>query len=314
MSSRSTGVVQWVLFAVLALAVGGCASLSGAKRLPERPSPAQARPEGTNAMDSREEPAGLKLVADREPKDVAQDTRLAAAGSSDGFQTAEKVPGPVEPPVTQAELEIGIEFEDYDPWEPFNQKTFAFNRGVDRWVIKPVANGYNNVMPDPWQEGVGNALDNLAFVPRLVNCTLQGRFAGAGREILRFIVNSTIGLGGFMDIAGREGIQKCNGDTGQTLGVWGVGSGPYLILPFLPPLTVRDAVGYAVDAAMNPLSYFVPVAATFGTKAEDMVNDRSLHLDLYQGFEESTVDFYSGLRNAYLQRRQRLIEEGLIKE
>ncbi len=306
MSSRSTGVVQWVLFAVLALAVGGCASLSGAKQLPERPSPAQARPEGANAMDPRVEPAGLKLVA--------QDTHLAAAGNSDGFQIAEKAPSPVEPPVTQAELEIGIEFEDYDPWEPFNQKTFAFNRGVDRWVIKPVANGYNNVMPDPWQEGVGNALDNLAFVPRLVNCTLQGRFAGAGREILRFIVNSTIGLGGFMDIAGREGIKKCTGDTGQTLGVWGVGSGPYLILPFLPPLTVRDAVGYAVDAAMNPLSYFIPVAATFGTKAEDVVNDRSQHLDLYQGFEESTVDFYSGLRNAYLQRRQRLIEEGLIKE
>lgn len=112
-----------------------------------------------------------------------------------------------------------------------------------------------------------------------------------------------------MDIAKQEGFEKSNADLGQTLGVWGVGPGPYLILPFLPPLTVRDAIGYGVDGAMNPLSYFIPVGATFGMRGEDTVNDRSLNLDLYQGFEESTVDFYSGLRNAYLQRRQKLIKE-----
>ena len=293
MRFKSTRCVQWVLFSILALAVGGCASLSNlvhhptdqAKQLPE-------------------------------PQKAPPDTLLAAAGNGDNFPIAQTASSQVETPVTQRQqLEVGIEFEDYDPWEPFNQKMFEFNRGLDRWVLKPVAKGYNHVMPDPWQEAVGNAFSNLGFVPRFVNCTLQGRFLGAGREILRFIVNSSIGLGGLMDIAGREGIQKCTGDTGQTLGVWGVGSGPYLILPFLPPLTVRDAFGYVVDAAMNPLSYFIPIAATLGTKAEDTVNDRSLHLDFYQGFEESTVDFYSGLRNAYLQRRQRLIEEGQqIKE
>jgi len=306
--------VRWVLFTVLALAVGGCASLSGvvhhsadqAKQLPERQSAAQIDPEGVKTTDSRTEPASRTVVANLEPQTGTND--------SESFRITQKAPSQVEPPVTQTQLEIEIEFEEYDPWEPFNQKTFEFNRGLDRWVIKPVAKGYNEVMPDPWQEAVGNAFSNLGFLPRFVNCTLQGRFTGAGREILRFIVNSTIGLGGFMDIAGREGIKKCSGDTGQTLGVWGVGSGPYLILPFLPPLTVRDALGYVVDGAMNPLSYFIPIAATLGTKVEDTVNDRSLHLDLYQGFEGSTVDFYSGLRNAYLQRRQRLIEEGRIKE
>ena len=198
----------------------------------------------------------------------------------------------------------------YDPWESFNEKMFDFNRGLDRWVLKPMAKGYNKVMPDVWQEAIGNAFDNIAFVPRFVNCLLQGKFAGAGREILRFVVNSSIGLGGLMDIAKREGFEKCKEDLGQTLGVWGFGPGPYLVLPFLPPLTVRDAVGFFADGAMNPLSYFIPfLTAQFPMKVGETVNDRSENLDLYQGFEESTVEFYSALRNAYLQRRQKLIQE-----
>jgi len=297
MRPRSTGLAQWVLFAVLALGVGGCASLSGALRdTPNLNEQVTTAPPSVNDRVETQDSASLSA----EPRDSAP-VLLAAASESDSFQVAQKAFSLAGPPDT--------EIEEYDPWEPFNEKMFDFNRGLDRWVIKPVAKGYNKVMPDPWQQAVGNAFSNIGFVPRMVNSLLQGRFAGAGRELLRLVVNSSIGLGGLMDIAKQEGFEKSNADLGQTLGVWGVGPGPYLILPFLPPLTVRDAIGYGVDGAMNPLSYFIPVGATFGMRGEDTVNDRSLNLDLYQGFEESTVDFYSGLRNAYLQRRQKLIKE-----
>lgn len=201
--------------------------------------------------------------------------------------------------------------QEYDPWEPFNEVTFEFNRGLDRWIIKPVAKAYNFVVPTMIQEMIGNGFDNIRFVPRVVNSLLQGKFAGAGREVSRFVINSTLGVGGLFDIAKKEfNIQKSNEDFGQTLGVWGAGPGPYLILPFLPPLTVRDGVGYAIDQALDPLAYFVPFFwERFSMTVGDTVNDRSFNLDLYQGFEETTVEFYSALRNAYLQRRTKLIKE-----
>ena len=274
MRSRSTALAQWVLCVVLALGLGGCAGLPSVLRTSPDPQTPVA-------------PAPAPVL-------------LAAVGD---VQIAQRAPSSLVPPDTET--------EEYDPWEPFNEKMFDFNRGLDRWVMKPVAKGYNKVMPDPWQEAIGNAFDNIAFVPRFVNCLVQGRFAGAGREMLRFVVNSSIGLGGLIDIAKIEGFQKCKGDMGQTLGVWGVGPGPFLILPFLPPLTVRDAVGFFADGAMNPLSYFIPfLTAQFPMKAGEAVNDRSVNLDLYQGFEESTVEFYSALRNAYLQRRQQRVNEG----
>lgn len=279
MPSRSRRFAQWLLFVALALGLSGCASVSSVYR----GSPDLTQP-----------------LADPSPEQIAgAQVLLAAVG--DDLQIAQKAP-----PAGPADIEL----EEYDPWESFNEKTFEFNRGLDRWVLKPVAKGYNKVMPDPWQEGIGNAFDNIAFVPRFVNCLIQGRFAGAGREIIRFVVNSSIGLGGLMDIAGSEGIKKCKGDTGQTLGAWGVGPGPFLILPLLPPLTVRDAIGFFADGAMDPLGYFVPfLTVQFPMRAGEAVNDRSLNLDLYQGFEETTVEFYSALRNAYLQRRQQRIKD-----
>ncbi len=282
MRSRSTALAQWVLFVVLALGLGGCAGLSSI--LHTSPDP------GTRLapMPLPTDPVETAKSAD-EPVPVLH------------MEIAQKAPSQGPP---------DIEIEEYDPWEPFNEKMFDFNRGLDRWIIKPVAKGYNKVMPDPWQEAVGSAFDNIAFVPRFVNCMLQGKFAGAGREILRFVVNSSVGLGGLIDVAKIEGFKKCSEDLGQTLGVWGVGPGPYLVLPFFPPLTVRDAVGFFVDGAMNPLSYFIPfLTAQLPMKVGEAVNDRSVNLDLYQGFEESTVEFYSALRNAYLQRRQKLIKE-----
>ena len=201
--------------------------------------------------------------------------------------------------------------EDYDPWEPFNEKMFNFNRGLDRYLLKPAARAYRFVMPEPWQVLIANGFDNINFVPRMVNSLLQGKWGGAGREVSRFLINSTAGIGGLFDPAKDFwGIHKSREDFGQTLGVWGAGSGPYLVLPFMEPLTVRDGIGKAVDGFMDPLSYLLPFFwDRLGMKAGDTLNDRALNYDLFQGFEESVIDMYSAVRHGYLQRRQQLIKE-----
>ena len=200
--------------------------------------------------------------------------------------------------------------EDYDPWETFNEKMFTFNRNLDRFVLKPVARGYRVVMPEPWQVLISNGFSNINFVPRFVNSLLQRKWGGAGRELSRFLINSTAGIGGLFDAAKYWNIEKSREDFGQTLAVWGSGPGPYLILPFFEPMTVRDGIGKGVDGAMNPLSYVLPFFwAGIGMKAGDTVNDRALNLELFQGFEESVIDMYSAVRNAYLRRREQLIKE-----
>ncbi len=205
-----------------------------------------------------------------------------------------------------------VQIEEYDPWEPFNEKMFSFNYNMDKYVLKPVAKGYNVIVPDMFQQMIDHGFDNLRVVPRLANNLLQGNLNGFGVELGRFLINSTFGVGGLFDIAKQEfGLVKTKVDFGQTLGKWGLGPGPYLILPFLPPLTVRDGIGYGVDGAMDPLSYVLPfIWDRLGMKVGDTVNDRSLNLDLFQGFEETTVDLYSAVRNGYLQRRHHLIKGG----
>ena len=200
---------------------------------------------------------------------------------------------------------------DEDPWEGFNEKMFNFNREVlDRFLLKPIATGWDFVFPDLVQRGIRNMFDNLWVVRRVVNNSLQAKFAGAGTELARFTINSTIGLAGFFDIAKDGfGIEQKDEDTGQTFGTWGMGPGPYLVLPFLPPLTVRDGIGYAFDGAMFPASYFIPWWSTLAGTFTDTVNERSLNLDRFERVTESTVDLYGAVRNAYLQRRAAAIKQ-----
>lgn len=207
--------------------------------------------------------------------------------------------------------DIPSEEMDQDPWEPFNENMFAFNRKVDRYVLKSVARAYDAVLPDPVQTSIKSALDNLDFVRRLVNNLLQLKFDGVSREVTRFTINSTIGVAGLFDVAKEGlGIEQSDEDTGQTLGVYGMGPGPYLVLPFVPQvMTVRDGFGYLADGAMNPLNYFIPIGATVGIAATDGVNDRSLHLDEFQQVEETVIDLYGAVRNAYLQRRAKAVLE-----
>ena len=200
---------------------------------------------------------------------------------------------------------------DQDPFESFNEKMFWFNREVlDRYILKPVATAWDFVLPDPVQKGIHNAFDNLAVVRRVVNNALQLKFVGTAKEVARFGINSTIGVVGLFDVAKDGfGIEQSDEDTGQTFGVWGMGPGPYLVLPFLPPLTIRDGIGYAFDTAMTPYIYFIPWYASLGGTATNVVNERSLNLDRYERVAESTVDLYSAVRNAYLQRRAAAIRQ-----
>lgn len=194
--------------------------------------------------------------------------------------------------------------EEWDPWESFNEKTFWFNRQVDRFVLKPVAKVYNAALPDLIRGGIANMFDNLDVTRRLVNNILQLKFAGAGREVARFAINSTMGIAGFFDVARTAlDIAQSNRDTGQTLGVYGIGHGPYLVLPLLPPLTVRDFFGFVADQAMYPLNYFIPTGAVIGMSVTEEISDRAANIDRYEGVEETVVDLYGSVRNAYFQRR-----------
>lgn len=211
-----------------------------------------------------------------------------------------------------AEAEGSAAADDYesDPWEPFNEKMFSFNRQLDRMLLKPVATVYDTLFPNAVQRSIGNALDNILVVRRLVNNLLQLKLVGSGMELTRFTINSTLGVAGLFDVAKDAfGIEQSDEDTGQTMGVYGIGPGPYLILPFLPPLTVRDGIGLAADGAMNPLSYFIPFGASIGIHATRAVNERSLNLERFEQVEETVVDLYGAVRNAYLQRRAAAIKE-----
>ena len=304
--------------AILALALGGCGTLSGALRSesallatgPDAPpveartadAPRQAEPTPAAAVEPAASEAGAATVASGSDATPAE-----GAGAASGPQLAQTQRAPQEKIETKGAPEVE---EEYDPWEPFNENMFEFNRNLDRYVLKPVAKGYNVVMPEPFQVVIANGFDNIRFVPRFVNSLLQGKWGGAGRELSRFLINSTLGIGGLFDAAKYWGIEKSREDFGQTLAVWGAGSGPYLILPFMEPLTVRDGIGKAVDGAMDPLSYVLPfIWDRLGMKIGDTVNDRSLNLELFQGFEESVIDMYSAVRHGYLRRREQLIKE-----
>ena len=210
---------------------------------------------------------------------------------------------------TMLHLEM-TDTEEYDPWEPFNEKVFNFNYKVDRFVLKPVAKVYNEIVLDGEKQAIANLLDNVRVPKRFVNSLLQGKFKGAAREIARFVINTTLGVGGMADVAKYQfHLEPSNEDTGQTFGYYGAGAGPYLVLPFLPPMDVRDGIGYVFDLALDPLTYVLPAGPSLGRYTEDMVNNRAQNLDTYQSVEESTLDLYSAVRNGYLTKRKQQIAE-----
>jgi phospholipid-binding lipoprotein MlaA len=204
------------------------------------------------------------------------------------------------------------ERRDYDPWEPVNERVFSFNYDlVDHYGLKPVARVWGQVLPQLVTRGLVNAFDNIEMPKRFVNNLLQGRLQGANRELTRFLVNSTVGLAGIFDVATALGFEKSYADSGQTLGIYGVGPGPYLVLPLLQPLTLRDGIGYGIDMFLDPIGYFAPFFANFSRSAVKRINERADNLKLYEDVEESSLDLYSAVRNGYLQRREHSIRRAV---
>jgi phospholipid-binding lipoprotein MlaA len=317
-----------VVVAVLGFAFGGCGTLSSSL-VSESSMLASRAPVAAPAGEPAQVAATVEAPPTPEPSTPQADTTATVAEAvptptvSIDYQpiTAKNAPtwvvalsGPADAALRGSPEAVppDPDVEEYDPWEKFNEKMFTFNYNLDKYVLKPVAQGYNFVMPDMFQTMIDNAFTNLRMPSRFVNKVLQLKLLDASKEMGRFLINSTLGIGGLFDVARQEmGLERQRADFGQTLGIWGVSPGPYLVLPFMPPLTVRDGIGTGVDGAMNPLYYYIPFwPDSFAMKVGDTVNDRSLNLDLFQGIEESTVDLYSSVRNGYLQRRNRLIKEG----
>jgi phospholipid-binding lipoprotein MlaA len=200
-----------------------------------------------------------------------------------------------------------------DPWESMNRKVFGFNESVDDYLFKPVAKGYKWLVPDPIEAAVGNIFSNLNDVPVTVNNLLQLKFSNALTSTTRFLVNTTLGLAGIVDVASDIGLEKHDEDFGQTMGYHGVATGPYLVLPFLGPSSTRDAGGRVLDLATDPVfigSFFVapfigPIVG--GTRATDT---RAGLLKSEKTLDEAALDKYEFVRDAYLQRRRNLVHDG----
>lgn len=194
-----------------------------------------------------------------------------------------------------------------DPWEGFNRRVFAFNDVLDRYALKPVATGYKTITPQPVQTGVGNFFSNLGEIRTAINSLLQGKPANAGLATSRFLINSTVGVGGLLDYATHMEITAEREDFGQTLAVWGWEDSRYLVLPLLGPRTLRDASGFPLDAAAHPITYMDDHQLRAGLTALDIVHLRAGLLD-----QESLIrgDRYRFIRDAYLQRRQFEINDG----
>lgn len=193
-----------------------------------------------------------------------------------------------------------------DPWEGMNRGTFWFNERVDRAVLEPVATGWDWLLPERVQKSVSNFFDNLFLPIVFVNDLLQAKPVAAGQDLGRFVVNTTAGVAGFFDVASRIGIPENDEDFGQTFGRWGCPPGPYLVLPFLGPSSVRDGVGYALDRAPN---YFVPLVVSAGLLVVDTVNTRASLLEEIRQDREESLDFYLFVRNAWLENRAHRVRD-----
>lgn len=198
-----------------------------------------------------------------------------------------------------------------DPWEGVNRKVFVFNDKVDTYALKPVAQGYKAATPLPVRTTISNFFGNVEDLWIGVNNLLQGKPKDGAGDFGRFAVNSTIGILGFFDIASEFGLEKHDEDFGQTLGSWGVGSGPYMVLPLFGPSTVRDTGGLIVDRlAYNPNSLIPRVAVRNSLTGTKLVNTRSQYLGAENALDEASLDKYVFMRNFYLQRRRSQIFDG----
>ena len=197
-----------------------------------------------------------------------------------------------------------------DPLEDVNRAVFEFNQAIDSIILKPAAELYVFVLPEEARHRIANILKNLGEPLNLVNNLAQGKFERAGSTLTRFAINSTIGVGGIFDAATDWGYERTPEDFGQTLASWGLGEGPFLMLPLLGPSNPRDAVGFGVDLVTDPMGFLLTDEAGLARSITSGVSQRAAYLDELESVESTSVDFYAALRELYRQYRATEIRDG----
>ena len=244
--------------------------------------------------------AGVLLIA-------ASGLTACASGQNPVGEPHGAVVAPDGSAAKQSPAEEGSSEERADPLEPFNQAMLTFNRKADDWVLHPVAAKWAYVMPQPARASVGRFFKNVGVIPRFANDLFQLQFTQGGTEVARFGINSTVGVAGLFDPADKWfGLKQEDNDFGLTLAKYGVGEGPYIVLPLLGPSTVRDALGRFADGAMNPVNYVVAGALLYEAAATAVaaVNARSENLGTFDDVDRYSIDLYGAVQDAYLQQRK----------
>ena len=198
-----------------------------------------------------------------------------------------------------------------DPLEGFNRASYKFNDALDRALLKPAAKGYKAVTPDFVETGVTNFFSNLTQPTVIINDLLQGKFKASLNDTGRFLLNTTVGIGGLFDPASPAGLDRNDEDFGQTLGKWGVSSGAYLMVPFFGPTTVRDGFGSGVDVFTNPVHYVERDAWRYGLQGMDLIDARARRLPLEDTLNQA-YDKYTFIKNAFLQQREYAVKDGNV--
>jgi phospholipid-binding lipoprotein MlaA len=210
-----------------------------------------------------------------------------------------------------ASIPAGVEPSPHDPWEPFNRSVFGFNEGLDTYLLKPVVAGYRFVLPEFVRDGIYNFFSNYSDIYTALQNLLQGKPDYAFSDLMRVVVNTTFGLGGLIDMATPGGLAKHKEDWGQTFGVWGIPSGPYVVLPFFGPSSVRDTFGTVADLQSDYLfGYVKDIGLRNSITGLRVVNARNTYYEAGDLLDGAAIDKYSFMRDAYIQRREYQINEG----
>jgi phospholipid-binding lipoprotein MlaA len=197
-----------------------------------------------------------------------------------------------------------------DPLEPINRGIFSFNNTIDHYLLKPIATGYDKVVPGPIKTGVSNVFQNVSDVTSIVGDILQLKPAKLGDDLGRVVLNTTVGLGGIFDLATPLGIERGDEDFGQSLGYWGIGPGPYLMLPFVGPSSLRDAVGRGVDGQVDPVGHLSSVPVRNSLQGLRVVDARVGLFPAESLMNQAALDRYTFIRSAYQQRRESQVLDG----
>ena len=247
--------------------------------------------------------------ADRQPPLAF--SKMVAVNATGGETPLHAQFDPLDPFDDEAEYDAAEDTMISDPLEGWNRFWFSFNDVLLLKIIKPLHKGYSYVTPEKMRLGIRNVFFNLLFPVRFVSSILQGKFSEAGYETSRFVLNTTLGAGGIMDLAKdkRPLVEFSDDpeDLGQAFGNWGIGEGIYLVWPFIGPSTARDTVGFIGDGFLDPVSYVTPLHSSIGLKAGARFNSADKTIEQYEEIKKAAIEPYSAVRNAYVQYRRSLV-------